>query len=291
MRAIALLLLFLSAPLAALAQSGVGVEVDEVIDNRMSAGMMTGGLDVHVKLKGNGLDKATAARVLIKEARDDKGNSLSAERASDDFTPRDYNMGMLSASVATPARAATSVTIKGTVELFVPSRDPNSIIKIDKALSKLDAPLSNPKLKSAKLTLTPLSKEGHAAWQKKHKLDDAKLEQIRAEGKKRGVDEKEIEMAVEMAKALQNLDGDLPPGAVILAGSASDFERIFRVEILGPDGKPVDVGTRGTSTRGEDAVMTLEPHSPPPANAALQLYLLTAKSKMSFPFELKVDLP
>ena len=108
MRALALLL-SLSVSLAALAQSGVGVEVDELIDNRMSAGMMTGSLDLRVKLTGKDIDKATAARVLIKEARDDKGNALSLERMSmnDDFTPRDYNMGMLSASVGSPARAVT----------------------------------------------------------------------------------------------------------------------------------------------------------------------------------------
>jgi hypothetical protein len=292
MRAAALLL-SLSVSLAALAQSGVGVEVDELIDNRMSAGMMTGSLDLRVKLTGKDIDKATAARVVIKEARDDKGTALSLERMSlnDDFVPRDYNMGMLSASVGSPARAASTVTIKGSVELFVPSRDANSIVKIDKALAKLDAPFSNPKLKSAKLALTPLSKNGYSAWRGKHKLDDAKIAELRAEGKRRGIDEKEIEMAIEMAKAFESMDQELPEGTVILSGSASDFDRIFRVEILGGDGKPIDVGTRGTSTRGEDAVMTLELQSPPPASAALQVYVLTDKSKMSFPFQLKVELP
>ena len=287
------LLLSLAVSLAAFAQSGVGVEVDELIDNRMSEGMMTGSLDLRVKLTGNGLDKATAARVLIKEARDDKGNALSTERMSmnDDFVPREYNMGMLSASVGSPARAASSVTIKGSVELFVPGRDPSSIVKIDKPFAKLDAPFSNAKLKTAKLTLTPLSRNGYSAWQNKHKLDDAKIAELRAEGKRRGVDDKEIELALEMAKAFESMDGDLPEGAVILSGSAADFDRILSVEILGSDGKPIDVGNRSTSTRGEDALMTLQPQSPPPANAALQLHVLTTKAKMSFPFELKVKLP
>lgn len=291
MRAGAFLLLFLSLAAPAFAQSGVGIEVDEVIDNRMSAGVLVGSLDLRVKLKGTGLDKATAARVLVKEARDDKGNALSTERLNDDFAPRDYNAGMLQFSVGTPARAASSVTLKGTVELFVPGRDPNASIKVDKALAKLDAPLSHAKLKAAKLTLTPLSPDGHAAWMKKHKLDEAKIEQIRAEGKKRGVDEKEIEMAIEMAKAFDGMDSSLPEGTVILSGSKADFDRLFRVEVLGADGQPIDVGSRSTSTRGEDAVMTLQPSAPLPANAALQLYVITAKAKMSFPFELKVDLP
>ncbi len=290
MRSVAFLLLFLSLAAPAYAQSGVGIEIDEVIDNRMSAGVLVGSLEFRVQLKGTGLDKATAARVLVKEARDDKGNALSTERLSD-FSPRENNNGMLQFSVGTPARAASSVTLKGTVELFVPGRDPNASVKVDKALAKLDTPLSHAKLKASKLTLTPLSPAGHTAWMKKHKLDEARIEQLRAEGKKRGVDEKEIEMAIEMAKAFDSMDSSLPEGTVILAGNEADFDRLFRVEILGADGKPIDVGSRGTSTRGDDAVMTLQPNAPPPANAALQLYVITAKSKMSFPFELKVELP
>lgn len=289
MRALAFLVL--SMTVAAHAQSGVGVEVDEVIDNRMSAGVLTGSLELRVKLAGNGLDKTLAARVLVNEARDDKGNALSTERLMDDFTPREYNSGTLQFSVGSPARAASSVTLKGTVELFVPTRDPNAVVKIDKALAKLDTPLSHAKLKSAKLSMTPLSREGHAARMKERKLDESKIAEIRAEGKKRGVPEAEIEMAIEMAKAFDSMDESLPEGTVILAGTKADFDRVFRVEILGGDGKPLDTGSRGTTTRGEDSVMTLQPSAPVPSDAALQLYILTPKSTMSFPFELKVDLP
>lgn len=291
MRALGVLLLSLSLAAAAHAQSGVGIEIDDLTDNRLSAGVLVGGLELRVKLKGTGLDKALAARVTVKEARDDKGNALSTERLGNDFTPRDNNGGMLNVSVGSPARAASSVTLKGTVELFVPGRDPNATIKIDKALAKLDAPLASPKLKSAKLTLTPLSPAGHSAWMKKHQLDAAKIEQLRAEGKKRGVSDKEIEMAIEMAKAFDSMDSSMPEGTVILSGSSADFDRIYRVEVLGADGKVIDTGNRSSSTRGGDAVMTLQPSEPPPANAALQLHILTAKSQMSFPFELKVDLP
>ena len=293
MRAVAFLLLSLSLfpAAAARAQSGVGVELDDVIDNRMSEGMMTGSLELRMTLKGKDLEKATAARVIIKEARDDKGNVLSTDRPSNDFQPRDSNMGMLMTSVGSPARAAKTVTLKGSVELFVPGRDPNASIRIDKALAKLDAPLSNAKLKSSKLTLTPLSAEGHAAWRNKNKLDEAKIAALREEGKRRGVPEKEIELAIEMAKAFEGMDQSMPEGSIILSGTEADFERIYRVELLGADGKQIDVGNRSSSTRGEDALLTLQPSEPPPPNAGLQIYVLTAKSKMSFPFELKVDLP
>src|SRR5690348_18100792 len=59
-------------------------------------------------------------------------------------------------------------------------------------------------------------------------------------GKKRGVDEKEIEMAIEMAKAFDGMDSSLPEGTVILSGSKADFDRLFRVEVLGADGQPIE---------------------------------------------------
>src|SRR5438876_8206157 len=103
----ALLFLGLSLAAAVHAQTGVGVDLDEVIDNRLSAGMQTGDLEVRVKLKGTGLDRVMAARVAVKEAKDDRGNALlSSAFASADFTPRDENNGILRLSLRQPARAA-----------------------------------------------------------------------------------------------------------------------------------------------------------------------------------------
>jgi len=291
-RAGTLLGFILSIATGAHAQSGVKVELDEVTDNRVTAGAWSGSLELRVKLQGGAvLEKANAARILIKEARDDRGTLLSDGSKPPDFMPREYNSGTLQVSVGSPARAASSVKIKGTVELFVPTRDPNSIVKIDKALSKLDAPLSSKALKAAKVTITPLSPAGYAASKKANQLDEKKIAEIRAEGKKQGVAEAEIEMAIELAKAFENLDGDLPENAVILSGTKSDFDRIFRVEILGADGKPINTGSRSTSTRGESTVMTIQPSEPPPPNATLEIYLLTDKSRVSSPFELNITLP
>jgi len=284
------LLAILCAP-AVLAQSNVSVELDEVTDNRMSEGMLSGGCELRVKLKGSGVDKAAAARIVVKDAHDDLGNALFEEPMSNDFSPRDNNNGMLQFSVKQPARAASSVRIKGTVELFAPARDPNAMIKVDKALAKLDAPFSSKALKAAKVDLTPLSAGGYKTLMKSRKLTDNDIDAIRAEGKKHGAPEKEVEAMIGFAKAMDGMDADAPDGAVILSGKKADFDRIYRVEILGADGKPVDVGSRSTSTRGDDSIMTLQPNAAPPANAALQFLVLTDKARLSFPFELTVKLP
>lgn len=297
MRASLRLGLILLVAAGAWAQSGVGVEVDEVTDNRFSVDpntewQMRGSLELRVKLTGSNLDKAAAARVIVKEAKDDKGNSLMQKNPQiPDFFGREYNNGLLQVSVMQPARTATTVRLKGTVELYVPGRDPNATVTIDKALSKLDAPLSSKALKTAKIEITPLSKDGYKKLAEARKVTPEDLEKLKAEAKKEGVSEQEIELAVGLAQAFDAMDADIPESAVILSGKKADFDRLYRVEILGNDGQPVHVTSRGTSTRGESAIMTLNPSEEVPANAKLQLMLLTDKSRMSFPFDLKVELP
>ena len=291
-------LLLLLVPVVAFAQSGLGVEVEDVVDNRFSTDpaqefQMGGSLELRVKLTGKDIDKAVAARVLVKDAKDDKGNSLVGTTPSSppDFYPREYNNGTLQVAMKQPARAASTVTVKGTVELYVPGRDPNASMKIDKALAKLDAPMTSKALKTAKLELTPLSRNGYTKLLESRKITDADIEKLRAEAKKQGASDAEIELAVGLAKAFEGMDTDLPENAIAFSGKKSDFDRIYRLEILGADGNPLQVSARGTSTRGESSIMTLQPSEAAPANAAVQLMLITDKSRVSFPFELKVQLP
>ncbi|HEY0789073.1 MAG TPA: hypothetical protein VGE86_10545 [Thermoanaerobaculia bacterium] len=297
MRSVLALGLVLLLARVAEAQTNVGVEVDDVTDNRISvadAGELQarGGLQLRLKVTGNGLEKALAARVLVKEAKDDEGNSLLEKDPSvPDFMPREYNGGTVDVSVLQPARAARAVRLKGTIELYVPGRDPDATVKIANGFAKLDAPLSARALKAAKIEITPLSADGYAALLKSRKITDADIEQIRAEGKKRGADEKEVEMVIALAKAFDEIDEPPSPSSVYFAARKADFDKIYRLEILGADGNPVSVPSRGVSTRGESSIMTLDASEPPPQNATLLLMLLTAKSRVSYPFALEVELP
>jgi hypothetical protein len=274
------------------AQSGVAVEIDQVVDNRLTAELMTGSLDIRVKLAGSNLDRVVAARIIVKEARDDRGKGLEAPKAPD-FTAREVNSGLLEISLPSPARDARAVNVKGTVELFVPSRDPAATIKIDNALAKLDAPLASKSLKSAKLTLTPLSAARYAEERKKRKITEKDIEEIRARGKAAGAAEKEIELVIGLAQAMEEMDSEsLPAGSVVLSGSAKDFDRIHSIELIGKNGEPLHVGSRTSSTRGESTIMVMQPSEPAPPDTSLQLMLLTEKSRMTVPFELKnVPLP
>lgn len=275
------------------AQSGVGVEVKEVSDSRAKAGPFSGNLELKLELTGSGLDKINAARVVVKEARDEKGNDLWSGGEQADFMPRDWNLGQLQVRLKNPARAAKTMRIAGNVELFVPSKDPNSIVKIDKVLTKMDKPLSNKSLKTEKLSITVLSPKKQEEKRDQNKLDDKKIAEIRAEAKKEGVDEKEVEALIELAKALQELGaGSGAEGAVVLTGKQADMDRLLSVRLLKADGSEVSIPSRSSSTSGDDVIMTLEPSEPPPADVTLELTLLTKKATMSVPYELKsIQLP
>lgn len=292
MRAFLRVLTCLCLALPLLAQSKVGVEIADVSDNRISHELMRGALELRIKLTGDDLERAMASRIVIKEAVDDLGTQLMQESRVPDFSPAEYNAMGLQVSVAPPPRKAKSVRLKGTVELYVPSRDPNAIVKIDKPLASLDKPLKSPKLKTAKLSITPMSREGYAKAQEARKITPEKIEKMKAEARTQGVSEQEIELMAGLAEAFSGLDEPLGEGAVALTGRKQDFERIFRVDLLAVDGEPVTMTSRGSSTREDDiTIMTLQPSDALPPNAPMRITLLTDKSRMSFPFELTVDLP
>ncbi|HUF16666.1 MAG TPA: hypothetical protein VMS12_01340, partial [Thermoanaerobaculia bacterium] len=249
-----------------LAQSGVKVEMEEVVDDRFSDGPLRGSLQLRMALSGKDLERAEAARVIVREARDDRGTDLLADREIPDFESTEYGE-KLNVRLHNPARQATSFQLNGAIELFVPSRDPNSRVRVEKALARLDTPINAKGLRAAKISVTPLSREKYKERTTGEKLDEAKIAEIRERGKAEGASDEEITEAIEFIKALQELGGgELSEGAVVLAASTDTFDRIQRIDILGADGKPMSISSRSTSSWGNDAVMTLEPSEPLPKN-------------------------
>ncbi len=158
-------------------------------------------------------------------------------------------------------------------------------------LSKLDVPMENKSLKTAKIEITPLSRDGYKKLQESRKITEKDIEKIRAEARAQGASDEEVELAIGLAQAMDATDEPLAENAIAFSGERNDFDRIYRVELLRKDGTPLNTPSRGTSTRGDSAVMTLQFSEAPPADAALQLLLLTDKSRLSFPFDVKVQLP
>lgn len=281
-----------AAPLPLLAQD-VRVTVEDVTDDRYSKGTLGGGLRLAVKPVGDGLDGAQGARVVVRSARDDQGASLLPdEPKTPDFRATNVNAGRLELDLKCPSRKAATVSVSGTLELFVPKRDPNAVVRVDDALARPDKPLASKGLKAAKVEVTVLSRKRYDEEKKKQKLDDAKIAEIKAEAKRRGMDEKEVEALIELAKAFEGLGGDVPQNAVILTGKEADLDRIQSVKILDPAGEEVEVGGSSSSSDGKTKTMVLAPRKTPPAKSALVFTILTDRSVVPVPFELKeVPLP
>lgn len=156
----AILGLSLVAPEAA-AQGDVRVAVWKVQDSRSryQTNDASARLTLFSKLEGAGLADAKGYRLTVTGAKDDLGNALAPD--SDKPTkwtgkPDDTDFWL---KLAGPARGASTVTLSGTVEAWIPSRDPASGVKVEKFYAKAGKPLAEPALKAAKLKLTVLPRD------------------------------------------------------------------------------------------------------------------------------------
>ncbi len=153
----ALLGLSLVAPEAA-AQGDVRVTISKVQDSRSryQANDASSRLVLFPKLEGAGLEGASGYRFKSAVAKDDLGNVL----VPDGNGPTKWSTkpdGMeLWLKFAGPVREASSVTLSGTVEAWIPSRDPASEVRIEKFYPKAGKPLTEPGLKALKVRLTVL---------------------------------------------------------------------------------------------------------------------------------------
>ncbi len=279
------------APL--LAEADVHVAVAEVSDDRFTKGPMTGKLELKLKLSGDGMDGVQGIRILVKTARDDQGSPLLPKESlrSSEFESPDSSLSG-KVDLENPARKASSIFVSGTAELFAPKRDPNAVVTVENALAKLDKPLSSKGLKASKVQVSVLSKERWAEEQKKQKPSEKDLAELRAEARKQGASEQEIEAAIALAKGLSEAFGTVPENGIILSGPKAGMALIQSVKVIDPDGEEIHVsGSTGFSDE-KSKTMILEPSKPVPPNASLRFTILTEKARFTVPFELKeVPLP
>ena len=243
--AVAAALALLGAAPAA-AQGTFRLVVDGVTDSRARTATGDAGarLTLMPRLEGEGLAEAKAFRLRVAEARDDAGRPL----LPDDPEPMVWEESPAGAGLwlrlAGPARGAASVTVSGTVELWVPSRDPRAEVRVPGALARPGKHLAAPGLREAGLALRLAPRER------------------------------------------------TPEGAVALTGRVADLARVRALRVLKADG--AEIGTTGRQVTSDGAAGTLEFFlaEPAPADATLVLGLLTTKSVLAVPFELKeVPLP
>src|SRR5262249_55023669 len=138
-----ILLCFSSSLIAA---DDVKVAPGTVQDERYTDARM-GGLTVELKLTGESVKDVKALRTKIKSAKDDRGTTVAKagkeEKAADfDEFSADRRPGP-SLRLASPARDASTIDVAAEVELFIPSRDPETKLRVDNFMGRLDKPVSS----------------------------------------------------------------------------------------------------------------------------------------------------
>ena len=238
----ALLVLCAACP-SVLAQPDVRVLAGDVTDSRYSGGDRTAGLSLKVKIRGDGMEGVQALRFLLVDARDDLQNPLLQEkRDSPAFRDVRGDRAEENLSLRNPSRDASAFSLSGRVELFIPGRDPNAVVKVARALENPNKSLSSPGLKAANVRVTVLRQDPNSRER------------------------------------------------VTLRGRTADFDRLRSIRILRSDGTEIHVGSKGRMSDSQETVMTLEASEPVPKSASLVFTILTPKSCVFVPFELK-DVP
>lgn len=280
------------AALAAAGAQEIKVAAGTVEDQRASDARM-GGLTIELALSGGSLADVKALRTRVKSAKDDLGAALvppvqedrpaEFEEFSTDRRPGPH------LTLMSPSRDATKISVSGELELFMPSRDPNTKQKFEKILARLDKPVSSPVLKAAKVEVTPLSAE---AYKTREQASRPTKEQIMAEGKKHGASDAEIQAAIGMMGALAALQGETPDEKTVLVATKDPEGRIISVDLVAADGSELHAPSRGTSGAREDKLIRIDFSEKPPADATLVVTLRTPKSIVTVPINLKeVALP
>ena len=270
----------MAVSLTVLAAPPLTVSAGDITDRRRNDNFF-GGLEIELKIGGDGAADVRGARAVVKKAEDETGRNLLKEGAKAPEFESSMGGGTpsLKLELRNPARKAKTVReVSGQVELFLPGRDPASVAKLDGFQSKMDRPAASPALKAAKAEVTVVSRKTYEAEKKK----DAERRKKEAEGSGIGG------AMVEAFSAL--FEGFM--GAVeendVLVKVDDPGKKVFDVEVVDSKGAKLDGG--GSMTIGSFRILKFSEKVP--ADAGLKVYLLTPKSLVTTPFQLKnVALP
>lgn len=260
------------------------------IEDRRTTGKFFGGLEIELKLTGDDLADAKAARVLLKKAVDESGRDLLPEKKGDeDFQKSSGSSGPdLKVNLKNPARGAGAIKeVSGDVELYAPSRDPAATVVVERLTSRMDKAIASPALKAQNIAVRLVSPNVYRADAKKREAEmDAEMEKHKEEVKKEAGDDKTAEALMGLVKAFSGMMNDVGDNDVILQ-IEDEGGKIQDVEVVGKSGV---IDTRGSMSSGGLKILQYSEKLPP--DAKLRFLLKTKKSLLKTPFALtNVPLP
>jgi hypothetical protein len=239
------------------------------------------GLEVELKLTGEAAGGARGARALVEKAVDDTGRNLVKEggRPADFEKPSGQGSPVLKLDLRNPARRAKSVReISGSIEVFLPDRDPAAVASAERFLSGMDRPIAAPALKAAATQVTVVSRRTYDAEKKKDE------ERKKKESESAGI---AGAMVSAFSGLFEGLFGDIGENDVLVRVT-DPGKKVFGVEVFDAAGKRID--DSGSMKVGEFWIVKFTEKLP--ADASLRIYLMTPKALVTAPFSLKdVALP
>ena len=290
MKTIAAFALVLSATslIAQTKATPVEVTISQVNDRRTHGSFSH--LMIALELPKVRSSEVEASRVLLTAATDDSGKSLLDPEASE--PQLEPNMRgrfgggetmpttTISFMLVNPDRKATTVKeLRGEIELFMPSKDPNSVAEISKFLSTSGKPLSHKALKANGVEISLLTEKQIEAERKR--IADAKRKEYKDAGWEDGESLEEMIKSL-LSSLLGVQESDL------LARIKDPNKRIQEIAYVDPSGE-----VKRISTRDEEGLTYFSTWGDKPqADWKLRISMKTPKNMVRHSFALKdVALP
>lgn len=259
-------------------KEGIQFQAGEVRDTR-TTGEFFGGLDLELVMSGDIVSRTRGIRnVEIQKAVDNTGQSLLKEEAPgfQHSSKSEGEEGKRSESLQfkNPARNATSIgEISGSVELYVPDKDPKAKVVTKAFLKQAGKPMVSDLLKKAKVDIVVLTQAQYQEIKKKVEESDSETSPLES-------------LLPGFSDLFDNLydvgENDL---AFLVKDSGGKFADL---EVLDATGKPIP--TNGHSRVNSIYVFTYE--TLPGDTSQLAVYLDTPTALIKAPFSLtNVNLP
>lgn len=283
----------------AAAPEKVGVLVGEIKETR-TTGQFFAGMEVELKLMGDVLADAKGLRVSIEKAIDDTGRNLINEKKQEaELKEVDPEKNAVEAEIKllNPVRQATAIQeLSGTVEIFIPARDPDSITTITNFASRTNAPISPPGMKAAGVEVTIWTKEQFDA---RKKVEEERLKkEVEAQRKKAEDAKSDEERDESIMEGLTKIFGGMFNSFAQMEESSVAFQitdpdsRLVSIDFEDERGKPVSHNGVMTMGGGKTKTRIYDFSSKLPAGSRIRLSVLTPRSTIKVPFKLSnVPLP
>jgi len=275
--------LFVLAGLNSTPAFALDVQIGELKDSR-TTGQFFKGLEVQLKLVGDGFTDAKALRATVSSATDSTGqNLINSEETSQKEFKEISNFGGSSDNTVTlkflnPARKAESLKeLKGEIELFIPKNDPQSTVTLAGSKNWAGKLIDHPALKNAGVELKILT----AAQQQENAKKES--EEKIALMKKEGAPQEMIDFAMQMAGGFGGNDENS------LTLSLKDPKNsLVSIEFVDASGQKID-SNGSMSSMGSK---TLYFGSKVPDDASAVIHILSSKALVKVPIQLaNVTLP